>query len=121
MREVGYSLRAYLTHRLTLCSIAPLNERRISGSAERPNWNPMSGMGLSLPSHSAPGPANVRSCPKADKLLQCRECPLCADFVVKVPTRGVTISPPEDETSRDRRLNSLRLVTEVAREFITMR
>src|ERR1035441_2194271 len=42
MREVGYSLRAYLTHRLALCSIAPLNERRISGSAERPNWNPMS-------------------------------------------------------------------------------
>src|SRR5450830_1715943 len=24
MREVGYSLRAYLTHRLALCSIAPL-------------------------------------------------------------------------------------------------
>src|SRR5476651_2707320 len=27
-----------------------------------------------------------------------------ADFVVKVPNRGVTTSPPEDETSRDRRL-----------------
>src|ERR1019366_4626539 len=42
--------------------------------------------------------------PIADKMLRCRECPLCADFVVKVPNRGVTIFPPEDETSRDRRL-----------------
>jgi hypothetical protein len=48
--------------------------------------------------------ANVRSSPIADKLLQCLEYSLCADFVVKVPNRGVTIFPPEDETSRDRRL-----------------
>ena len=31
-------------------------------------------------------------------------CLFLADFVVKVPNRGVTIFPPEDETSRDRRL-----------------
>jgi hypothetical protein len=32
----------------------------------------------SLPTHKAPVPTIVRSCPITDKLLQCRECPLSA-------------------------------------------
>jgi hypothetical protein len=33
----------------------------------------------SLPTHKAPVPTIVRSCPIADKLLRCRECPLSAN------------------------------------------
>jgi hypothetical protein len=36
----------------------------------------------SLPTHKAPVPTIVRSCPIADKLLRCRECPLSANRVV---------------------------------------
>src|ERR1039457_4051626 len=64
MREVGYSLRVYLTHRVALCSIAPLNECRISGSAERPNWNPMSEMvGWDRGADRASNDADVSSIP----------------------------------------------------------
>jgi|GEM_PF-5835741 len=44
---------------------------------------PMSLLGQSLPSHSAFGPPFVRSCPIATKLLQCRDCPLCATCVFR--------------------------------------
>src|ERR1035441_1959843 len=64
MREVGYSLRVYLTHRVALCSIAPLNECRISGSAERSNWNPMSEMvGWDRGADRASNDADVSSIP----------------------------------------------------------